>query len=376
MKSAFVAELRDGQVVTSFFLVRDKGIQTSANGERSWLQLSLADRTGTIKAKMWENFAELERTFDRDDIVKVRGRVKPYRGERELHIDQIIVAVETDYVLDDFLPHTKHDVEQLYAQLRAEVSAVRNPWLRRLLTSFVDDPEIASKLKRAPAAMTMHHAFLGGLLEHIVSLCGIAKRIGQHYPEVDGDLLLAGVVLHDIGKTEELCYKRGIGYTTEGQLLGHIVIGLGMVQKKISSIPEFPRSLAVLVEHLIVSHHGSYEFGSPKLPVVREAVLLNHLDDLDSKMAAMRETLGNTQAEDLWTERNAALRRSLLNSEAYVRAADSVEGSAPVATSSAAGRQPSDRGTGTLFGRMSTATTTKTIAPAERTTKDEPRASK
>lgn len=365
MKSAFVAELRDGQVVTSFFLVRDKGIQTSANGERSWLQLSLADRTGTIKAKMWDNFAELERTFDRDDIVRVRGRVKPYRGERELHIDQIIVALDTDYVLDDFLSHTKYDVEELYAQLRGEISAVRNPWLRRLLVSFVDDPELAAKLKRAPAAMTMHHAYLGGLLEHIMSLCGLAKKAAQHYSEVDSDLLLTGVVLHDIGKTEELCYKRAISYTTEGQLLGHIVIGLGMVQKKIAGIPEFPRSLAVLVEHLIVSHHGSYEFGSPKLPVVREAVLLNHLDDLDSKMAAMRETLGHTQAEELWTERNAALRRSLLNSEAYVRAGDTVEGSAPAATP-ATNRETSDAGTGTLFGRMSTATTTTTIAPAER----------
>lgn len=375
MKSAFVAELRDGQVVTSFFLVRDKGIQTSANGERSWLQLSLADRTGTIKAKMWENFAELERTFDRDDIVRVRGRVKPYRGERELHIDQIIVAVEADYVLDDFLPHTKHDVEQLYVQLRAEISAVRNPWLRRLLVSFVDDPDVAAKLKRAPAAMTMHHAYLGGLLEHIVSLCGLAKKTTEHYPEVDSDLLLTGVVLHDIGKTEELCYNRAVSYTTEGQLLGHIVIGLGMVQKKIASIPEFPKSLAVLVEHLIVSHHGSYEFGSPKLPVVREAVLLNHLDDLDSKMAAMRETLSHAQAEELWTERNAALRRSLLNSEAYIRTGDAVEGSASAAAPTH-GRESGNAGNGTLFERMTTATTTTTIAPAEPTTKGEPRATK
>lgn len=367
MKSAFVAELRDGQVVTSFFLVRDKGIQTSANGERSWLQLSLADRTGTIKAKMWENFAELERTFDRDDVVRVRGRVKPYRGERELHIDQIVLAVETEYVLDDFLPHTKHDIEQLFAQLRGEISEIRNTWLNRLLVSFVDDPELAAKLRRAPAAMTMHHAYLGGLLEHIVSLCGLARKVTQHYAEVDSDLLLTGIVLHDIGKTEELCYNRAINYTTEGQLLGHIVIGLAMVQKKIAAIPEFPRSLAVLVEHLIVSHHGSYEFGSPKLPVVREAVLLNHLDDMDSKMAAMRETLGHTQTDELWTERNAALRRNLLNSEAYVRTG-TVEGSAPAATTSAS-REPSNSGTGTLFGRVSTATTTTTIAPAERNNK-------
>jgi 3'-5' exoribonuclease len=356
MKSAFVAELQDGQVVASFFLVREKEIRTSANTGKSWLRLALADRTGTIEAKMWENFTDLAQTFDCEDIVRVRGRVKLYRGERELTIDQILRAVEADYVLDDFLPHTRQDVQQLYAQLRDEIAAVRNPWLGRLLASFVENPEIAAKLKRAPAAMTMHHAYLGGLLEHIVSLCGLAKRITQHYPEVDGDLLLTGIVLHDIGKTEELSYKRAIGYTTEGQLLGHIVIGLGMVQQKIGAIPDFPRSLAVLVEHLIASHHGSYEFGSPKLPVVREAVLLSHLDDLDSKMAAMRETLGQVQAEELWTERNAALRRNLLNSAAYVRTDGAAERTAP-----AANRAPHN--TDGLFGNIASGITT--TAPAE-----------
>jgi 3'-5' exoribonuclease len=360
MKSAFVAELQDGQVVASFFLVREKEIRTSASSGKSWLRLALADRTGTIEAKMWDNFTEPAQTFECEDVVRVRGRVKLYRGERELTVDQILLAVEADYALDDFLPHTKQDVLQLYSQLREAILAIENPWLRRLLLSFVDDPELAAKLKRAPAAMTMHHAYLGGLLEHIVSLCGLAKKVTQHYPEVDGELLLTGIVLHDIGKTEELCYKRAIGYTTDGQLLGHIVIGLGMVRQKIAAIPDFPRSLAVLVEHLIVSHHGSYEFGSPKLPVVREAVLLNHLDDLDSKMAAMRETLSRADAEGLWTERNAALRRNLLNTVAYVRSGDAVEGNAPAAPAAArAPQQP-----GGLFSAVATATVT-TTAPAE-----------
>lgn len=357
MKSAFVAELQDGQVVASFFLVREKEIRTSANTGKSWLRLALADRTGTIEAKMWENFTDLAQTFGCEDIVRVRGRVKLYRGERELTIDQILRAVEADYVLDDFLPHTKHDIQQLYSQLCEQIAAVRNPWLRRLLASFVEDPATAAKLKRAPAAMTMHHAYLGGLLEHIVSLCGLAKRVSQHYPEVDHDLLLTGIVLHDIGKTEELCYKRAIGYTTEGQLLGHIVIGLGMVQQRIAAIPDFPRSLAVLVEHLVASHHGSYEFGSPKLPVVREAVLLSHLDDLDSKMAAIRETLSQTQTEELWTERNAALRRSLLNSAAYVRADGAAVSNAPAA-------DPQPRNTDGLFGSIASGAVT-TTAPAE-----------
>jgi 3'-5' exoribonuclease len=330
MKSAFIADFQDGQTVATLFLVREKEVRTSARTGKSWLRVALADRTGTIEAKMWDNYTGLLETFACEDIVRVRGRVKLYNNAKELTIEQILIAVETDYALDDFLPHTKYDVEKLFAQLREEVAGVKNPWLRKLLDSFVDDPECAAKLKRAPAAMTMHHAYLGGLLEHIVSLCGLAKHITQHYPEVDADLLLTGIVLHDIGKTQELSYSRAIGYTDEGQLLGHIVIGLGMVQRKIDAIPGFPKPLAALVEHLIVSHHGEYEFGSPKLPSVREAVLLHHLDDLDSKMAAMRETLGQTAADEIWSARNPALRRNLLNAPAYLNPSQPKPKTAPV----------------------------------------------
>jgi 3'-5' exoribonuclease len=330
MKSAFIADFQDGQTVATLFLVREKEIRTSARTGKSWLRVALADRTGTIEAKMWDNYTGLLETFACEDIVRVRGRVKLYNNAKELTIEQILIAVETDYALDDFLPHTKHDVEKLFAQLREEVAGVRNPWLRKLLDSFAEDPECAAKLKRAPAAMTMHHAYLGGLLEHIVSLCGLAKHIAQHYPEIDADLLLTGIVLHDIGKTQELCYSRAIGYTSEGQLLGHIVIGLGMVQRKIDAIPDFPKPLAALVEHLIVSHHGELEFGSPKLPSVREAVLLHHLDDLDSKMAAMRETLGQTAADEIWSTRNPALRRNLLNAPAYLSPGQPKPKTAPV----------------------------------------------
>lgn len=366
MKAGFVAELRKAQKdqrFESFFLVCEKEERISAKTGKPWLHLALADRTGTIKARMWDNFTELVRTFDCDDIVRVRGRVDVYQEERQLILEHILLAVEGDYALDDFLRHTQHDVQQLYAQLREAVTAVGNPWLRTLLTSCVDDPEFAAKLKRAPAAMTMHHAYIGGLLEHIVSLCGLAKRVTQHYPEVDGDLLVTGVVLHDIGKTEELCYKRSLNYTTEGQLLGHIVIGIGMVQKKIDAIPGFPRSLAVLVEHLIASHHGSYEFGSPKLPVVREAVLLNHLDDLDSKMAAMRETLAAAPVEDLWTERNAALRRTLLNGAAYVRS-DGAPAANAENTRPPAGREQGK--TGGLFSDAATAGVARTADSEQR----------
>lgn len=342
MKPAFVADLQDGQAVVSFFLVREKEIRTSANTGKSWLHLELADRTGSLSAKMWDNFATVAQTFERDDVIRVRGRVKLYRGEKELTIEQILPAGESEYALEDFLPRTQQDVEQLYAKLLEEISAVGNPWLKKLLVSVAEDPALSPKLKRAPAAMTMHHAYLGGLLEHVVSLCGLARRVVQHYPEVDADLLLAGIVLHDIGKLDELNYSRAIRYTTEGELLGHIVIGLGIVRRKIEAIPAFPRPLASLVEHLIASHHGEYEFGSPKLPAVREAVLLHMLDDLDSKMAAMRATLGEPKGEDEWTNRNPALRRNLLRADEYMKsdgnktpAANAAKASAPARTAAA-----------------------------------------
>ncbi|HXN99412.1 MAG TPA: HD domain-containing protein [Candidatus Acidoferrales bacterium] len=317
MKTHYICDLQDGQGVTSLFLVREKEIRTSSRSGKSWLELDLVDRTGRISAKMWDNFAVIAVTFERDDVVQVRGRVKLFNGQKELTLEQIIPAVERDYDLSDFLAHTKYDVEKLYADLRAAVAAMKNPWLKRLLVSIVDDPAIASKLKRAPAAMTMHHAFVGGLLEHIVSLIGLGRTIAEHYRELDADLLLTGIILHDIGKIDELCYGRGIEYTTQGRLLGHISIGAAMVRERIRAIPDFPAPLAVLVEHLILSHHGSYEFGSPSLPQTREAVALHFLDDMDSKMGAVRATLESPEGNDDWTARNPSLRRSLLRADKF-----------------------------------------------------------
>lgn len=319
MKSHFITDLADGQMVASLFLVREKEVRTSQRTGTSWLHLELADRTGTISAKMWENFAALAATFECDDVVQIRGRVKLYNGRKELALEQIVPALERDYDLSDFLAHTKYDVEKLYGELRQAIGGMKNPWLKQLLTSVADDPAIAPRLKRAPAAMTMHHAYLGGLIEHVVSLIGLAADVSAHYPQLDADLLLAGVVLHDIGKLDELRYTRAIDYSTEGRLLGHIAIGVALVREKRKTIPGFPEALGVLVEHLILSHHGSYEFGSPSLPQIPEAVALHFIDDLDSKMAAVHSTLDAGGADtEMWTERNPSLRRSLLRTKLFL----------------------------------------------------------
>jgi 3'-5' exoribonuclease len=322
MKTGFVRDLADGQPVVSLFLVREKEVRTSPRTGKSWLQLSLGDRTGTISAKMWDNFDTLVATFERDDVIHIRGRVKIYNGEKELTIEQIIPVAEHQYEMGDFLPHTKYDVEKLYASVREAVASVKNPFLQKLLVSVVEDPEIAPRFKRAPAAMTMHHAYLGGLLEHVVSLLGLANALCAHYPELDRDLVVTGVILHDVGKIEELRYARGIDYTTEGRLLGHITIGAMLVRKKIDGIAEFPKPLAVLIEHLILSHHGSLEFASPTVPQTREALALHFLDDMDSKMAAARATIEAAEGSaGVWTDRNPALRRPLARPDQYLAGA-------------------------------------------------------
>jgi len=318
MKSHYVSDLQDGQAVTSLFLVGAKEIRTSQRSGKSWLELALRDRTGSIPAKMWDNFEALAKTFDAGDVVQIRGRVKLYNGQKEMTLEQIVPAAARDYELSDFLAHTKYDVEKLYAELGAAVGAVRNPWIKRLLESVLNDPAILPKVKRAPAAMTMHHAFVGGLLEHTVSLIALGRAVVAHYPELDADVLLAGIVLHDIGKIDELSYERATNYTTAGRLLGHITIGTLLVREKIRAIPGFPEPLAILIEHLILSHHGTYEFGSPSLPQTREAIALHFLDDMDSKMAAMRATLDGASGSNEWTERNPALHRALLRTDKFL----------------------------------------------------------
>lgn len=318
MKSPAVSDLKDGQAVEALFLVCEKEVRASARGNTTWLQLELGDRTGSISGKMWDNFEPLLATFESGDVVRIRARAKLYNGRLELTVDQITPVAETSYELADFLPHTRYEIDALYAGLLSAVASVKNPWLRQLLASVVEDPSIAPRLKRAPAAMTMHHAFIGGLLEHIVSLIGLSTALSAHYPELDSDLLLAGAVLHDIGKIDELRYAREIDYTTEGRLLGHIMLGVGMVRDKIKAIPGFPPALAVMLEHLILSHHGTHEFGSPSLPQTREAVALHYIDDLDSKMAAMRATLDLPCAPDGWSQRNPSLRRALLRIDKYL----------------------------------------------------------
>ncbi len=198
-------------------------------------------------------------------------------------------------------------------------SSIGNTWLKKLVTGIISDPGVAAKYKRAPAAKVMHHAYLGGLIEHVLSLCGLAKQAAAHYPELDVDLLLTAAILHDVGKLDELCYERAIAYTVEGQLLGHIVMEFETVSKAMDAIEGFPATLKTVVQHLLISHHGQYEFGSPKLPMIREALVFHYLDDLDSKLAAARAALALDSGEPEWSAYSGALGRKFLRLDEFLK---------------------------------------------------------
>jgi 3'-5' exoribonuclease len=324
MKQSFVSTLQDGQTVTTHFLVCVKEIRATREG-KSYLRLELGDSTGRVEARMWDRFDQMAAGFECNDFVKVQARVENYRNKLQLAIDKIRRADESEVDPADFFAHTKENVDDLYDRLLQVVASVGNPWLRKLLDSVVLDPEIVPRLKRAPAAKVMHHAFYGGLLEHVLSLCDLCRAVLSHYPEADADLLLSGAVLHDVGKLEELSYERSLGYTDEGQLLGHILLEYELVTKKMDAIEGFPPALKTLVQHMLVSHHGKYEFGSPKLPMFREALMLHYLDDLDSKMAAIRSALESDQGEGNWTAFSGALERRILRTERFLADANESE---------------------------------------------------
>jgi 3'-5' exoribonuclease len=318
MKTPFVTELSSEQTITTFFLVHEKEIRNTREG-KSYLRLELGDRSGTIEARMWDLFEQIAKDINRDDFVKVQARVEIYRNKPQLAIQQVRRARPDEIDLVDFLAHTKFDVEQLWAELLGHVQSITNPYLKTLVSNILTDPAITPRYKRAPAAKVMHHAFIGGLLEHVVGLCGLAKQIAAHYTELDLDLLLTACALHDVGKLDELCYDRAIGYTAAGQLLGHIVMEVDTVSRAIDAIPNFPAPLKTVVQHLLISHHGEYEFGSPKLPMIREALVFHYLDDLDSKIASIRNAIATSSPDDPWSSYSSALGRKFLKLDEFLK---------------------------------------------------------
>ena len=326
MKDIYIADLAnfdEGKLFDGFFLVLAKQQRTTKTN-KPYLNLILGDKTGQLEGRVWElSDPRIAKDFERGDVVKARGSASRFDDRLQMKIDQLRVAQAGEVDKSDLLPSTTQDVGVLWRALLSFIASFTNADLKLLLSTMLADTGLAEAYREAPAAKQLHHAWLGGLLEHVISLLTLADRVAPHYPLLDRDLLLTGVILHDIGKVRELSWEIGFEYTVEGSLLGHIQIGTALTERAIDSLPNFPPRLKTLVLHMILSHHGKLEFGSPKLPMIPEALALSFLDDLDAKMQAIQgefdKCIREGKSPDELTGKVWALdQRQLLNTKRWL----------------------------------------------------------
>jgi 3'-5' exoribonuclease len=324
MKDFYVADAPrfENAVVTSFFCLSQVSLRERKGNGGQYLALTLADKTGSLEARMWEEAAEAFAGCSEGCYVKVQGQISKYQGKWQITLTKMRNAAESEVEPADFQPISEFPVEQMEAELRAIVAGFKDADLQRLVLAFLDDPEIGPAFRVAPAAKVLHHAWISGLLEHVLALVKVLKAVAPFYPEVNEDLLLTGAILHDIGKIKELTWKTNFNYTLEGQMIGHISIAQGMLREKVIRLEPFPERLRVLVEHMILSHHGKYEFGSPKLPMTPEAMLLSAMDDVEAKFSALRREFAAAESAgkkaDETTEWVRSMDRPLFNSARWL----------------------------------------------------------
>lgn len=316
MGRRFVQQLTDGESVDEVYLVSDKQIRANKNGNM-YLQLELRDRSGAITGRLWNVNETQSRSFDAGDFLLIRGKVQLFQGALQLILSHLERYEAPKVELTDFLPHTEHDINKLLERLRVSLRKIGNVHLRALAECFLMDDELMHGFSRVPAGVRNHHAYVGGLLEHVVTMLDAADRLAPLYPGLDRDVLQMGIFLHDIGKVRELSVGRSFTYTDEGQLVGHIIIGVEMLGEKAIRAREltgepFPRELLWRLKHLIASHHGELSFGSPVLPMTPEAIALHHLDNFDAKINSFgREIREDRNQTSAWTQFNPAMNRRL-----------------------------------------------------------------
>lgn len=295
-KEVYVKDIRSGDKVNEVFLVWEKNLAYSQKG-LPYLNVRLRDKTGELDAKVWDNAQDWDKGFKKGDLVRVQGRALNFKNAVQLAIHNVTTVEEAEVSLEDYFPVAKEDPQAMFAELLAFAAGVKDPHLAALLSSFLQDDELVGRFKRAPAAKGFHHVCLGGLLEHTLSVVRLVDLTAGHYEGLDRDLLIAGAILHDIGKIYELNYERLFEYSDEGRLIGHIVMGVEMIDARIAGIPSFPKQKAMELRHLILSHHGLLEYGSPKRPKTVEALIVHYLDDLDAKVNAFQETIREARAD-------------------------------------------------------------------------------
>ncbi len=285
-----IAALKEGDWVEEVYLVTSKQVSTAKNGV-TYLSLKLSDKTGEIDGRLWDNADEVAGKFEREDFVRIKGMASNYQGSMQIKMKTLEKVDDSTVDIANFLESSPRSTDEMVQELRTTAASINNIYLRQLMTAFLDDAAFLSLFKRTPAAKTLHHNYIGGLLEHICELIALSRDVAKHFPSVDIDLLITGAFLHDIGKVKELTVRKSIEYSTEGRLLGHISMGYEMIVEKVGRIPGFPAELAMLLKHIMLSHHGEYEFGSPKRPKIQEAIIINYLDDLAAKINNFQATV-------------------------------------------------------------------------------------
>ncbi len=308
MKRQFVEKLKAGEAVDDVFVLAEKALYQKRDGN-PYLNATFSDRSGSIKGVLWDRVEEIAPTVAAGDFVAVKGSVGEYKGSLQLVAKSIRPCPAESISPADFLPTGQRDPEKMFERLSQLTQSLETPWLKALVAAFWQDADFLRRFKTAPAAKNMHHAYIGGLLEHSLSMALLADKIAQHYSGVDRDLLLVGAIFHDIGKIREFDYQVAIDYSDEGRLLSHIVIGLEIVAAKIRQVPDFPVEQANLLKHMIVSHHGARELGSPEPPKTIEAVLLNYIDEMDSKINGIRDFINSDTSQATWTAYHRLLGR-------------------------------------------------------------------
>ena len=306
-----IRDLTPRSTVSGRYLVLRKELR---QGGRAgfFLDLTLCDSSGRVSAKVWENASAVSERFQQGDVVEITGVAELYRDELQLRLDNLRPVPPEEARPHDFLPRSEKDLDALERQLAEVVKSVQNPHLHALLLDLFKDQDFRGRFVTAPAAKALHHSYIGGLLEHTVEVAELCEKVCEMFPALDRDLLIAGAVLHDIGKTEELSWDTAFDYTDSGQLLGHLVLGERRVRQEADRIEGFPEEVKQLLSHMILSHHGEYEYGSPKLPMTAEAIALHHAEDLDAKINMFLGQIGAARERGRrWTERHFLLQRAL-----------------------------------------------------------------
>lgn len=300
-----ISEMTPAMRIDQVFMISQPQLRTTSRGDY-YIAAFLSDRSGRVNGRMWQASKELFEQLPQEGFVQVRGRTENYQNTLQLVIDAIEPVKPRTVDLTEFLPQSERDIDEMFAQLAMVANSIEQPAVKELIQMFLNDPEIMGRLRVAPAAKLLHHAYLGGLLEHTVNLLELAKATLPLYPRLDRDLVLAGLILHDLGKTTELHYDIAFDYTDEGHLMGHLVKGAILVEQKVAAYNDshetpFPEYYYHGLMHLIVSHHGHREFGSPVMPAMPEAFFIHYLDNIDAKMAMTFSQIDNDNNRSNWT---------------------------------------------------------------------------